>query len=61
VFRVPETTGVGAALGIVNLGVIVVENIRLGRILNDTVDIVASRIGVRPLGPTAEPLVARPR
>ncbi len=48
-FYLPEITGVGAALGIVNLGVIVTENLRLGRILNDTLDIVASRIALRPL------------
>src|SRR5499425_3011021 len=43
-FEIPELTGVGAALGIVNLGVVVAENVRLGRILNDTLDIVAARI-----------------
>jgi len=48
-FHVPEITGVGAALGIVNLGVVVAENLRLGRILNDTLDIVAGRIALRPL------------
>jgi glycosyltransferase involved in cell wall biosynthesis len=53
-FGVPEVTGVGAALGIVNLGVIVAENARLGRILNDTLDIVAGRIALRPLGNAAE-------
>ncbi len=49
-FRVPEIIGVGAALGIVNLAVIVTENVRLGQILNDTLDIVAGRIALRPLG-----------
>ncbi|HSV08633.1 MAG TPA: hypothetical protein VLI07_19100, partial [Candidatus Binatus sp.] len=49
-FGIPEITGVGFALGVVNLGVIVAENIRLGRILNDTLDIVAAQIGLRPLG-----------
>jgi O-antigen biosynthesis protein len=53
-FEVPELTGVGAALGLVTLGVIVAENLRLGRILNDTLDIVAGRIALRPLG-LAEP------
>ena len=53
-FGVPEVTGVGAALGIVNLGVIVAENARLGRILNDTLDIVAGRIALRPLGNATE-------
>ncbi len=53
-FQVPELTGVGAALGVVTLGVIVAENLRLGRILNDTLDIVAGRIALRPLG-LAEP------
>jgi hypothetical protein len=54
-FQAPEITGVGAALGIVNLGVIVAENLRLGRILNDTLDIVASRIALRPLGASGTP------
>jgi cellulose synthase/poly-beta-1,6-N-acetylglucosamine synthase-like glycosyltransferase len=49
-FRVPEVAGVGAALGLVTLAVIVAENFRLGRILNDTLDIVAGRIALRPLG-----------
>jgi len=49
-FRVPEVTGVGAALGLVNLAVIVAENVRLGRILNDALDIVAARIALHPLG-----------
>src|SRR5438132_7796616 len=49
-FAVPEVIGVGAALGIVTLGVIVAENVRLGRILNDTLDIVAARIVLHPLG-----------
>src|SRR5438477_1899137 len=53
-FGVPEVTGVGVALGIVTFGVIVAENVRLGRILNDTLDIVASRIALRPLGGRAE-------
>jgi len=52
-FGIPEITGVGFALGIVNLGVIVAENVRLGRILNDTLDIVAGQIGLRPLGAEA--------
>jgi cellulose synthase/poly-beta-1,6-N-acetylglucosamine synthase-like glycosyltransferase len=54
-FRLPEVTGVAVALGIVNLGVIIAENLRLGRILNDTFDIVAVRIGLRPLGESAAP------
>jgi hypothetical protein len=49
-FGVPEITGVGVALGLVNLGVIVAENVRLSRVLNDTLDIVASGLGLRPLG-----------
>ncbi len=53
-FGVPEIIGVGAALGIVNLAVIVAENLRLGRILNDTLDIVAARIALRPLGSGTE-------
>jgi GT2 family glycosyltransferase len=49
-FGLPEITGVGGALGVVNLGVIIAENLRLGGILNDTLDIVAGRVGLRPLG-----------
>jgi hypothetical protein len=41
--------GVGAALGFVNLGVIISENLRLARILNDTYDIVAAGLGLRPV------------
>src|SRR3989449_6225707 len=59
VFYLPEITGVGAALGIVNLGVIVTENLRLGRTLNDTLDIVAGRIALRPLGSGAAPAKAQ--
>jgi hypothetical protein len=55
-FGVPEITGVGVALGIVNLGVIIAENLRLGEVLNDALDITAGRIGLRPLGgPAAAP------
>ncbi len=55
VFAIPEVTAVGGALGLVNLGVIISENLRLGRILNDTYDIVAAGLGVRPVnGTTAE-------
>ena len=49
VFAIPEVIAVGAALGLVNLGVIVSENIRLARILNDTCDIVAAGLGIRPV------------
>ncbi len=47
IFGIPEVTGVGTALGLVNLGVIVSETVRLGRILNDTYDIVAAGLGLR--------------
>ena len=47
------------ALGIVNLGVIAAENGRLGQTLNDTLDIVAGRIALRPLGSGAETPRAR--
>ena len=57
-FHVPEILGVGMALGLVNLGVIVAENVRLGHILNDTLDIVAGRMGLRHLG--AAPAVPAP-
>src|SRR5262249_60491004 len=55
--EIPEIIGVGAALGLVNLGVIVSENVRLARILNDTYDIVAAALGLRPVngGGTAPP------
>jgi glycosyltransferase involved in cell wall biosynthesis len=46
-FRIPEVVGVGAALGLVNLGVILSENVRLARILNDTYDIVADGLSLR--------------
>jgi cellulose synthase/poly-beta-1,6-N-acetylglucosamine synthase-like glycosyltransferase len=48
-FGVPEVTGVGAALGIVNLGVIVAENLRLGGVINDTLDIAAAGVALNPL------------
>ena len=51
-FGVPEITGVGAALGIVSLGVAVSELVRLGQVLNDALDIVAERAGLAPLRPT---------
>jgi hypothetical protein len=49
-FRVPEITSVGLALGLVNLGVIVTENLRLARIVADTFEIVAATVGLRSLG-----------
>jgi GT2 family glycosyltransferase len=49
-FSAPELIAFGLALGIVTLGVILTENLRLGRILNDSLDIVAGRLGLRPLG-----------
>jgi len=49
IFAIPEVIAVGTALGLVNLGVIVSENLRLARILNDTYDIVAAGLGVRPI------------
>jgi glycosyltransferase involved in cell wall biosynthesis len=54
-FHIPEMTGVGFALGLVNLGVIVWENFSLGGVLNDTLDIVASQIALRPVGAPAAP------
>jgi glycosyltransferase involved in cell wall biosynthesis len=59
VFAIPEVIAVGAALGLVNLGVIVSENIRLARILNDTYDIVAAGFGLRPVNGSAVPAAAR--
>lgn len=49
VFGVPEVTAVGGALGLVNLAVIVAENVRLGRILHDSCDIVANALGLAPV------------
>jgi hypothetical protein len=54
-FEVPEVIGVCAALGVVTLAVIVGENVRLARILNDTLDIVAERIALRPLRSGSQP------
>jgi cellulose synthase/poly-beta-1,6-N-acetylglucosamine synthase-like glycosyltransferase len=48
-FGVPEIVGVGAALGIVNLGVTVSECVRLGQVLHDALEIVAERVGLAPL------------
>ena len=48
----------GLALGLVNLVVIVTQNVRLARILHDSLDLVASRIALRPLGVPAEPRAA---
>ena len=58
-FQIPEMIGVGVGVGLVNLAVIVAENVRLGRILNDTLDIVAGQIGLRPLGAKAAAPPAR--
>ncbi|MCW5891749.1 MAG: glycosyltransferase [bacterium] len=54
VFGVPEITAVGGALGLVNLAVIVGENVRLGRILHDSCDIVASALGLAPVDGNGE-------
>jgi hypothetical protein len=54
-FGVPEITAVGGALGLVNLAVVVAENVRLGRIMNDTFDIVAANIGLRPVNGSGNP------
>jgi hypothetical protein len=48
-FGIPEVIAVGSALGLVNLGVIISENLRLARILRDTYDIVAAGLGLRPV------------
>jgi hypothetical protein len=50
-FGVPEIIGVGAALGLVNLGVTLSECVRLGQVLHDALDIVAERAGLAPLRP----------
>jgi len=59
IFEIPEITGVGTALGLVNLGVIVSETVRLGRILKDTYDIVAAGLGLRAVNGTAKEKAAR--
>jgi hypothetical protein len=48
-FGVPEVAGVGVALGIANVGVIVAESIRLARIVSDALDIVATAIALKPM------------
>ena len=48
-FAAPEIAGIGAALGIVNLGVIIAETYRLARIINETLDIAANSVALRPL------------
>jgi cellulose synthase/poly-beta-1,6-N-acetylglucosamine synthase-like glycosyltransferase len=48
-FAVPEVAGVGAALGVVNLGVIVAETFRLARIINDALDIAANTVALRAM------------
>jgi cellulose synthase/poly-beta-1,6-N-acetylglucosamine synthase-like glycosyltransferase len=48
-FGLPELAGVGVALGIVNLGVIVTENLRLARVMYDALDVVATGIALKPL------------
>ena len=53
-FGVPEVAGVGVALGIVNLGVIVTESVRLARIINDALDIVANAIALKPMQAASE-------
>jgi hypothetical protein len=58
VFGVPEVAGVGVALGIVNLGVIVTETVRLARIINDALDIVANAIALKPM--QGAPVTAEP-
>jgi glycosyltransferase involved in cell wall biosynthesis len=58
IFVIPEVIAVGTALGLVNLGVILSENLRLARILNDTYDIVAAGLGLRPVNGGAAPAAA---
>jgi len=59
IFGIPEVTGVGTALGLVNLGVIASETVRLGRILRDTYDIVAAGLGLRAINGAAKEKAAR--
>ncbi len=53
-FAIPEIGSAGLALGLVNLAVIAAENVRLGRILNDALDIVADQVGLRFVGQPAD-------
>jgi hypothetical protein len=48
-FGLPELAGVGVALGVVNLAVIAAETVRLARIIQDALDIVANAIALRPM------------
>jgi hypothetical protein len=57
-FSVPEVTSAGIALGLVSVGVVVSENFRLARILQETLDLVATRIALRPMGGDASPAQA---
>jgi hypothetical protein len=59
-FGVPEIMGVGAALGLVTLGVVVKESWRLGQVLNDALDIVAEQVGLAPLRPSRAGTAAAP-
>ncbi len=55
VLNVPEIRWLGFGLGVLNLGVIVGANAQLVNVLNDSFDIVAERITLRPLGAQAQP------
>ncbi len=54
-FGVPELAGVAVALGVVNVAVIVMETVRLARVMYDALDIVANAIALRPLNGAAAP------
>src|SRR5262245_23418674 len=58
VFVIPEVIAVGSALGLVNLGVIVSENVRLARILHERYDLVGAGLGLRPVNGGAAPAEA---
>lgn len=55
VLGAPEIVAVGTALGLVNLGVVVKEGVRLAQVLHDAMDMVAARLGLLPLGGAREP------
>lgn len=55
VFGIPEIASASFALGLVNLGFVAVENLRLASILHEALDLVASSIALRPVGTSVAP------
>ncbi len=50
-FDIPELVAAGATAGIVNAAIIVYQNMRLGRTLYHTFEIVAKKVGLVPINP----------